>query len=90
MPVKGLVHFLIFITIFFQFSCRHSEGLFSSLSPSKTNIDFSNTLEKRDLFGILYYLYYYNGGGVQPAISITTACRIFILRPTAKAIINFT
>ena len=25
---------------------------------------FTNTLEKKDLFNILYYLYYYNGGGV--------------------------
>ena len=34
------------------------------VSSSKTNIDFANKLEKRKAFGILYYLYYYNGGGV--------------------------
>jgi len=27
-------------------------------------VDFANNLEKKDLFSILYYLYYYNGGGV--------------------------
>jgi enediyne biosynthesis protein E4 len=45
-------------------SCNRSDSLFTSLSSSKTNINFANNLEKRDLFGILYYLYYYNGGGV--------------------------
>jgi enediyne biosynthesis protein E4 len=45
-------------------SCNRSHSLFTSLSPSKTNITFTNTLEKRKAFGILYYLYYYNGGGV--------------------------
>jgi len=51
--------------IFFVFnSCHRSNTLFSSLSPSKTNIHFENTLEKQKAFGILYYLYYYNGGGV--------------------------
>lgn len=44
--------------------CRSKESLFTSLSSSKTNISFSNTLEKKPLLNILYYLYYYNGGGV--------------------------
>jgi hypothetical protein len=34
------------------------------MSASKTNIHFANTLAKQKDFGILYYLYYYNGGGV--------------------------
>ena len=38
--------------------------LFESLPASQTNIRFTNTLEKHNLFNILYYLYYYNGGGV--------------------------
>lgn len=38
--------------------------MFESLSSSKTKIDFVNKLEKRPLFNILYYLYYYNGAGV--------------------------
>src|SRR6185295_13098720 len=41
-----------------------SNNIFTSLSPSKTNIHFANTLLSRKAFGILYYLYYYNGGGV--------------------------
>ncbi|HLG38186.1 MAG TPA: VCBS repeat-containing protein, partial [Chitinophagaceae bacterium] len=34
------------------------------MPSSKTNITFTNKLEKKELFNILYYLYYYNGGGV--------------------------
>ncbi|HTE34382.1 MAG TPA: VCBS repeat-containing protein, partial [Chryseolinea sp.] len=34
------------------------------MPASKTNIDFENVPEKRELLSILYYLYYYNGGGV--------------------------
>ncbi|HEY6977963.1 MAG TPA: CRTAC1 family protein, partial [Chitinophagaceae bacterium] len=45
-------------------SCNNSNSLFTSLSSSKTNIDFTNNLEKKDFFGILNYIYYYNGGGV--------------------------
>ncbi len=44
--------------------CGHRTGRFESLSSSKTHIDFENKLEKKKAFGILYYLYYYNGGGV--------------------------
>ena len=45
-------------------SCKNKSTLFESLPSSKTNISFTNTLEKKKLFNILYYLYYYNGGGV--------------------------
>jgi len=38
--------------------------LFESLPESKTGIHFTNVLESHKAFGILYYLYYYNGGGV--------------------------
>ena len=38
--------------------------MFAEVSSSSTNIDFSNTLIPRKGFNILYYLYYYNGGGV--------------------------
>jgi hypothetical protein len=48
----------------FFISCNHSSTTFESLSSSKTHITFSNQLEKKHLFNILYYLYYYNGGGV--------------------------
>ncbi|MBL7724509.1 MAG: VCBS repeat-containing protein [Chitinophagaceae bacterium] len=46
-------------------SCKNKKDtLFTSLSSSQTNITFANKLEKHKLFNILYYLYYYNGGGV--------------------------
>ncbi|MBG9375308.1 VCBS repeat-containing protein [Panacibacter sp. DH6] len=45
--------------------CNNKEAtLFESLSSPQTNITFENRLEKKHLFSILYYLYYYNGGGV--------------------------
>lgn len=40
------------------------DSLFESLPASQTNISFTNTLTKRPLLNILYYLYYYNGAGV--------------------------
>lgn len=45
-------------------SCNKPQPFFSSMSASHTGISFSNTPEKHKLFNILYYLYYYNGGGV--------------------------
>jgi len=45
-------------------SCHRVPKIFIELPSSKTNIDFANNLEKKHLFNILYYLYYYNGGGV--------------------------
>ena len=57
---------ITFVSLFVMLitSCHRSNTLFNSLSSSKTGIDFTNTLETRKAFGILYYLYYYNGGGV--------------------------
>jgi len=52
------------IGIAFFISCSQRSTLFESISSSKTHITFSNQLEKKKLFNILYYLYYYNGGGV--------------------------
>lgn len=47
-------------------SCREKKKntLFTSLPASETNISFENKPVEHDLFNILYYLYYYNGGGV--------------------------
>jgi hypothetical protein len=55
---------LLFILSLSFVSCHREEKLFIDLPASKTNIHFTNTLEKHKAFGILYYLYYYNGGGV--------------------------
>ncbi len=38
--------------------------MFTPLSSSKTNISFTNKLKEKDGLSILYYLYFYNGGGV--------------------------
>lgn len=47
------------------FSCKEKkETAFEVMKPGYTHIDFENKLEKKDMFNILYYLYYYNGGGV--------------------------
>ena len=64
MPSKRRIIFWLLPVIFLFNSCHNPDNLFTKLSPSETNIHFENNLEKRDLFGILYYLYYYNGGGV--------------------------
>ncbi len=44
--------------------CNNKKTLFTSLPSSQTQITFTNKLEEHKLFNILYYLYYYNGGGV--------------------------
>src|SRR5258708_6757952 len=48
----------------FFYSCEQKKTLFETVSASHSNIQFTNTLEKHKAFGILYFLYYYNGGGV--------------------------
>lgn len=45
-------------------SCNKHPPTFESLPSSQTNITFQNQLPDREGFGILYYLYYYNGGGI--------------------------
>ena len=55
---------LLVVSSLILLSCHHSNTMFTSLESTKTNIDFTNTLEKKKEFSILYYLYYYNGGGV--------------------------
>ena len=45
-------------------SLQTKETLFESLPASQTNIRLPMHWKKHNLFNILYYLYYYNGGGV--------------------------
>lgn len=61
-PGKNIITLLI--ASFLILSCNRNKAVFTSLSPSSTNIDFVNTPQRHKLFNILYYLYYYNGGGV--------------------------
>ncbi len=65
--IKKPPYFLASLTILLLLICscnKKDTPLFTSLSASETNIQFKNELVKQKAFGILYYLYYYNGGGV--------------------------
>ena len=61
---KGIKIFYLCVTGLLAISCNQSDRTFTRLSPSETNVHFVNKLEERERFSILYYLYYYNGGGV--------------------------
>ena len=52
------------LVLFYGCAKKNKEQLFTRLSAEKTHIDFSNHLPEKKLFNILYYLYFYNGGGV--------------------------
>src|SRR6476469_6598504 len=54
----------IFLLLLIFASCRHKQTLFENLPSSKTGINFQNKLPERSRFNILYYLYFYNGGGM--------------------------
>src|SRR5690606_394026 len=43
---------------------KEKEYLFTAVDPKDSKLDFVNELTETDEFGILYYLYFYNGGGV--------------------------
>jgi hypothetical protein len=45
-------------------ACKSRNTLFTEVSSSRSTISFINEPEKNDHLNILYYLYYYNGGGV--------------------------
>ena len=57
-----LVQILTIATV--VISCKNNQTLFENLPSSKTNITFQNNLPNQKGFNILYYLYYYEGGGV--------------------------
>ena len=60
--MKPIIYFF-FIAFIFT-SCNKSSTLFEKLSYSVTNINFRNDLKENDLFNLIEYLYFYNGGGV--------------------------
>ncbi len=60
---KNIFRFLIIISVLVV-SCHKASKLFTSIPASETHINFANNLQKKAGFNILYYLYYYNGGGV--------------------------
>lgn len=63
--LKRLLFFTSIISILLS-SCQLFNGnsLFTSVPSSTTNIEFENTLKEKKGLSILYYLYFYNGGGV--------------------------
>ena len=64
--IKLLVTILngLMLMIIFSSCNNRKQTLFSQVPASSSNIHFKNELPDRKLFNILYYLYYYNGGGV--------------------------
>ena len=60
--IRNIIYSIL--VLLFAVSCHRTTTLFEALPSSKTNISFVNNLEKKNLFNILYYLYYYNGGGI--------------------------
>src|SRR5688500_17242493 len=55
LPIPSYILIVVFLA-----SCGQDATVFSTVSSSKTNIDFVNKLPEKKLFNILYYLYYYN------------------------------
>ena len=53
-----------FIVLFSSCKGEKDNPVFASLPSSQTNIQFVNEVKDKDMFNILYYLYFYNGGGV--------------------------
>jgi hypothetical protein len=56
----------VLLTIVLTTAChkKNDNTLLSVVPNSQSNIKFTNKLPERKLFNILYYLYFYNGGGV--------------------------
>lgn len=55
---------LLCVGVFFVCACKQKPSLFKQLNSSATGIDFINKVENQPQLNILYYLYFYNGGGV--------------------------
>ena len=55
---------LVLATILFSCHQPAKNTLFTKLPASETHLNFNNQLPNKERFNILYYLYYYNGGGV--------------------------
>lgn len=62
--MKRAFLFSILLSGFFFESCKSKRTLFVPVSASHSNIHFTNTIEQHKAFGLIYFPYYYNGGGV--------------------------
>ena len=63
--LKRFIYFISIISLLF-IGCQFFNGnaLFTPVVSSTSNIHFENTLKEKPGLSILYYLYFYNGGGV--------------------------
>lgn len=57
-----LISLCCFVAV--SIGCKSKSQLFNLVDSSVTNINFRNDLPEKKGFNILYYLYYYEGGGV--------------------------
>lgn len=54
----------ILLPLLLLLGCQSKPKQFTSVPAAESKIDFTNQLPNKPLFNILYYLYFYNGGGV--------------------------
>src|SRR5690554_4425 len=62
--MKQFAALLLFSLLLGCSTAEEKDYLFSSVDPKASKLNFVNELKETDEFGILYYLYFYNGGGV--------------------------
>jgi enediyne biosynthesis protein E4 len=61
---KYCIGILSFLTLF-SYSCKtHNDTLFTSLDQKNTGVNFQNTIFEEEKLNVVYYSYFYNGGGV--------------------------
>ncbi|HVU59209.1 MAG TPA: VCBS repeat-containing protein [Puia sp.] len=57
-------YWLLLLPLLPLLSCHQAHPVFETLLPAATHVEFANNLKKTRLLNIIYYMYYYNGGGV--------------------------
>lgn len=63
--ISSAAYLCLVLSVLLLYACTSKEStLFETLTASQTNITFQNNLPQRKGLNILYYLYYYEGGGV--------------------------
>jgi hypothetical protein len=65
--LRQMKQFAAILLLSFLLGCtaeQEKDYLFNAVDPKVSKLNFINELKETDEFGILYYLYFYNGGGV--------------------------
>ena len=66
--LRAYIFFLCSLPLFLSSCQKHKntaeKALFAATDSTQTNVSFVNKLQEKDNFGILDYLYFYNGAGV--------------------------